>query len=159
MGRILHRGYKAVNTKIRIHKFLFKTKARRDLKNPSGPASIANSRESPIQSVRFVNVSFLKFLFARMAEQADAADSKSAEGNLMGVRFPLRAPCIYQYLHAPHPPRSALYPVVARTAWTPKPLSHPPYPKGARGSCRGSLHGSRAWIHCPRPYPGSGKYP
>ena len=29
---------------------------------------------------------------ARMAEQADAADSKSADLTVMGVRFPLRAP-------------------------------------------------------------------
>jgi hypothetical protein len=29
---------------------------------------------------------------AGMAEQADAADSKSAEGNLVGVRPPLPAP-------------------------------------------------------------------
>ena len=29
---------------------------------------------------------------AGMAESADAADSKSAEGNLMGVQFPLPAP-------------------------------------------------------------------
>ena len=31
---------------------------------------------------------------ARMAEQADAADSKSADLTVMGVRFPLRAPAL-----------------------------------------------------------------
>jgi hypothetical protein len=35
---------------------------------------------------------------AGMAESADAADSKSAEGNLVGVRPPLPAPTLLQAL-------------------------------------------------------------
>ena len=35
------------------------------------------------------------WVLARMAKSADAADLKSAEGNLMGVQVPLRAPSNY----------------------------------------------------------------
>ena len=47
---------------------------------------------SLIRTLVTKNLSPKIFVIARMAEQADAADSKSADLTVMGVRFPLRAP-------------------------------------------------------------------
>ena len=96
---ILHRRHSPVNTRCHFDEIFSQRPSfagrtlRTGLQNPLSASTIPlfPERDSGMDSPSFFN-SCRDTIFARMAEQADAADSKSAGSNPMGVRFPLRAP-------------------------------------------------------------------